>query len=207
MPLEVNPDDTEARIRLGYFLGAPQQMLVPDLSASKRQFEKVLALQPNTLEAMLPTRFSPNSDSERQTKPLNGLKISSKITGVIPGRTTIWGSITSGTAPPKKPLRISKNRLRLKPRDPETLWNLWTAYSKLGGYPEDLPEAFKIQPWEGFVTPNSVGQNSLFIDVASDLRMDKVDGGRGSAWGDYDNDGDLDIVAVGHVSTPRTFPQ
>ena len=40
--LEVNPDDTDARIRLGYFLGAPQQMLVPDLSASKRQFEKVL---------------------------------------------------------------------------------------------------------------------------------------------------------------------
>ena len=51
--LEVNPDDTEARIRLGYFLGAPQQMLVPDLSASKRQFEKVLELEPNNLEAML----------------------------------------------------------------------------------------------------------------------------------------------------------
>ena len=51
--LEVNPDDTDARIRLGYFLGAPQQMLVPDLSASKRQFEKVLALEPNNLEAML----------------------------------------------------------------------------------------------------------------------------------------------------------
>ena len=51
--LEVNPDDTEARIRLGYFLGAPQQMLVPDLAASKRQFEKVLELEPNNLEAML----------------------------------------------------------------------------------------------------------------------------------------------------------
>ena len=51
--LEVNPDDTDARIRLGYFLGAPQQMLVPDLSASKRQFEKVLELEPNNLEAML----------------------------------------------------------------------------------------------------------------------------------------------------------
>ena len=51
--LEVNPGDTDARIRLGYFLGAPQQMLVPDLSASKRQFEKVLELEPNNLEAML----------------------------------------------------------------------------------------------------------------------------------------------------------
>ena len=56
--LEVNPDDTEARIRLGYFLGAPQQMLVPDLSASKRQFEKVLELEPNNLEAMLQLGFS-----------------------------------------------------------------------------------------------------------------------------------------------------
>ena len=56
--LEVNPADTDARIRLGYFLGAPQQMLVPDLSASKRQFEKVLELEPNNLEAMLAARFS-----------------------------------------------------------------------------------------------------------------------------------------------------
>ena len=38
---------------------------------------------------------------------------------------------------------------------------------------------------------------SQFINIAPNLKMDKVDGGRGSAWGDYDNDGDEDIVAVG----------
>ena len=202
--LEVNPDDTEARIRLGYFLGAPQQMLVPDLSASKRQFEKVLELQPNNLEAMLQLGLAEFRLGEAD-------KAAERFENIIQNYRRHSGAyyylgvyhLRHGTL--NRSVENFKESLRLKPRDPETLWNLWTAYSKLGGYPEDLPEAFKIQPWEGFVTPNSVGQNSLFIDVAPDLRMDKVDGGRGSAWGDYDNDGDLDIVAVGTYQPHALF--
>ena len=96
---------------------------------------------------------------------------------------------------PEKAVANFKESLRLKPRDPETLWNLWTAYNQLGGYPEDLPPEFKIQVARRDEVTSSL--QSQFTNIAPDLKMDKVDGGRGSAWGDYDNDGDLDIVAVG----------
>ena len=194
--LEVNPDDTEARIRLGYFLGAPQQMLVPDLSASKRQFEKVLELEPNNLEAMLQlglAEFRLGQADKAAKRFENIIQNYRRHSGAY----YYLGVYHLRHGDLEKAVTNFKESLRLKPRDPETLWNLWTAYSQLGGYPADLPEEFKIKPWGGFVTPNSVGRDSLFTDMAANLKMDKVDGGRGSAWGDYDNDGDEDIVAVG----------
>ncbi len=192
--LEVNPDDTEARIRLGYFLGAPQQMLVPDLSASKRQFEKVLELEPSNLEAMLQLGLAEFRLGEAD-------KAAERFENIIQNYRRHSGAyyylgvyhLRHGNL--EKAVTNFKESLRLKPRDPETLWNLWTAYSKLGGYPEELPDEFKIIV---SLTDNRqrITDNQL-TDIAPDLKMDKVDGGRGSAWGDYDNDGDQDIVAVG----------
>ena len=192
--LEVNPDDTEARIRLGYFLGAPQQMLVPDLSASKRQFEKVLELEPSNLEAMLQLGLAEFRLGEAD-------KAAERFENIIQNYRRHSGAyyylgvyhLRHGNL--EKAVTNFKESLRLKPRDPETLWNLWTAYSKLGGYPEELPDEFKI-----IVSLTDNRQritDNQFTDIAPDLKMDKVDGGRGSAWGDYDNDGDQDIVAVG----------
>ena len=213
--LEVNPDDTDARIRLGYFLGAPQQMLVPDLSASKRQFEKVLELEPNNLEAMLQLGLAEFRLGEAD-------KAAKRFENIIQNYRRHSGAyyylgvyhLRHGNF--EKAVTNFKESLRLKPRDPETLWNLWTAYNELGGYPEELPEEFKIvvsmdshQRRDEVTSSARVGQpnpyesrkskvsESQFINIAADLKMDKVDCGRGSAWGDYDNDGDLDIVAVG----------
>ena len=210
--LEVNPDDTSARIRLGYFLGAPQQMLVPDLSASKQQFEKVLELEPNNLEAMLQLGLAEFRLGEAD-------KAAERFENIIQnyrrhsGAYYYLGVYHLRHGDPEKAVANFKESLRLKPRDPETLWNLWTAYSQLGGYPEDLPEAFKITtsgiwleerkngrigaPQSSTLPPFQPTTNNYFTNIAPDLKMDKVDGGRGSAWGDYDNDGDLDIVAVG----------
>lgn len=218
--LEVNPDDTDARIRLGYFLGAPQQMLVPDLSASKRQFEKVLELEPNNLEAMLQLGLAEFRLGEAD-------KAAERFEDIIQnyrrhsGAYYYLGVYHLRHGDFEKAVTNFKESLRLKPRDPETLWNLWTAYSQLGGYPEELPEEFKIQiavskevtsnQWpvtskdgsdSSSVSSLETGNwklktENFFTNVAADLKMDKVDGGRGSAWADYDNDGDLDIVAVG----------
>ena len=203
--LEVNPDDTDARIRLGYFLGAPQQMLVPDLSASKRQFEKVLELEPNNLEAMLQLGLAEFRLGEAD-------KAAARFENIIQnyrrhsGAYYYLGVYHLRHGNPEKAVTNFKASLRLKPRDPETLWNLWTAYSQLGGYPEELPEEFKIVVSnqlsvvsnKSFLTDNrKLITDNRFTNVAPDLKMDKVDGGRGSAWGDYDNDGDEDIVAVG----------
>ncbi len=220
--LEVNPDDTDARIRLGYFLGAPQQMLVPDLSASKRQFEKVLELEPNNLEAMLQLGLAEFRLGEAD-------KAAERFENIIQnyrrhsGAYYYLGVYHLRHGAPEKAVENFKASLQLKPRDPETLWNLWTAYSQIGGYPADLPEEFKIQMAvssqqsaissqqsavsnhqeditspENLLTDNrQLKTENYFTDTAPDLEMNKVDGGRGSAWGDYDNDGDLDIVAVG----------
>ena len=195
--LEVNPDDTDARIRLGYFLGAPQQMLVPDLSASKRQFEKVLELEPNNLEAMLQLGLAEfrlgaaDKAAERFENIIQNYRRHSGAYYYLGVYHLRHGNL-------EKAVTNFKESLRLKPRDPETLWNLWTAYSQLGGYPADLPEEFKIVRRGEVASSARVGKpNPYFTDIAPDLKMDKVDGGRGSAWGDYDNDGDEDIVAVG----------
>ena len=198
--LEVNPDDTDARIRLGYFLGAPQQMLVPDLSASKRQFEKVLELEPNNLEAMLQLGLAEFRLGEAD-------KAAERFEDIIQnyrrhsGAYYYLGVYHLRHGDFEKAVTNFKESLRLKPRDPETLWNLWTAYNALGGYPPELPEEFKIEVRRGEVTSSLHNRKPItdnhFTNVAADLKMDKVDCGRGSAWGDYDNDGDLDIVAVG----------
>ena len=211
--LEVNPDDTEARIRLGYFLGAPQQMLVPDLSASKRQFEKVLELEPNNLEAMLQLGLAEfrlgeaDNAAERFENIIQNYRRHS-------GAYYYLGVYHLRHGAPEKAVANFKESLRLKPRDPETLWNLWTAYSELGGYPADLSEEFKIVfsrqssvvSHKSLLTDNRKPKTDHhFTDIAPDLKMDKVDGGRGSAWGDYDNDGDLDIVAVGTYQPHALF--
>ena len=156
--LEVNPDDTEARIRLGYFLGAPQQMLVPDLSASKGQFEKVLELEPNNLEAMLQLGLAEFRLGEADTA-------AERFENIIrnyrrhSGAYYYLGVYHLRHGAPEKAVENFKESLRLKPRDPETLWNLWTAYSQLGGYPEELPEEFRIA-----VSGNSHQQRDSLAD-------------------------------------------
>ena len=190
--LELNPTDTEARMKLGYFLGAPQEMLVPDLAASKRQFEKVLEINPNHIDAHFQLGLAQFrlGEIDKATEQFEYL--------VQNYRRHFGASYYLGVLHLRRGNHVAaisnlSGALQIKPRDPEALWNLWTAFSKVGGYPEDLEDELKIK----VLQPQIPNPPVKLTNIAAELGVDKVDGGRGSAWGDYDNDGDLDIFAVG----------
>ncbi len=79
------------------------------------------------------------------------------------------------------------------PNDLVARWNLRVAYAQQGGEPPDLPERYRITLHTGRTAASPV----TFTDVAPTLGMDALSRGRGSAWGDYNNDGHVDLFTVG----------
>ena len=86
-----------------------------------------------------------------------------------------------------------KEVLDATPDDLLSRWNLRVAYAQRGGYPADLPERYRITLSTQGVGPSPV----RFTDVAAPLGVAALSRGRGSAWGDYDGDGDADLFTVG----------
>jgi hypothetical protein len=80
-----------------------------------------------------------------------------------------------------------------QPDDLVARWNLRVAYAQQGGYPADLPERYRL------VLAREHQQEApvSFTDIAPQLGLDALSRGRGSAWGDYDADGDADLFTVG----------
>jgi hypothetical protein len=72
-------------------------------------------------------------------------------------------------------------------------WNLRVAYIQKGENPATLPEAYRLS----FNTDRVAKSPVTFVDVAPSLGVDALTRGRGSAWGDYDGDGDSDLFTVG----------
>ena len=70
-------------------------------------------------------------------------------------------------------------------------WLLNLAFMTLGEYPDGVPEQWLIRPdvW------SSTGESPRFTNIASELGVDVCDLAGGSILEDFDNDGDLDIVA------------
>jgi len=72
-------------------------------------------------------------------------------------------------------------------------WLLKLAWQRKGGYPADLADRYRFELF------GQDGATSLlrFVDIAPEAGVAKRDRGRGSAWLDFDGDGDLDLFSVG----------
>ncbi len=69
---------------------------------------------------------------------------------------------------------------------------LWMTAQKMGGYPDFVPQNYRIQVRGGYETTTLE-----YEDIAARIGLDKTSGGRGTAIFDYDNDGYLDILIAG----------
>ena len=98
------------------------------------------------------------------------------------------------TSPPRVIERWNK---RLHVRQ----WNLRLAYQgSHGEYPGDLAEKYQIH-----LAPVAEESPVRFTDMGPIFGVDKYDRGRGSAWGDYDHDGDLDLFTTGIHTTHALY--
>ncbi len=75
----------------------------------------------------------------------------------------------------------------------ELRWHLGLAQEGLGRTWEAVPESLRFAD---AVASGAIGGRFSEIGVAAGV--DKFDGGRASAWADYDEDGDLDLAVIGH---------
>ena len=83
----------------------------------------------------------------------------------------------------------------------KSLWLLRLAWERQGGYPVDLPERYRFNPF----VQMSANPAVVFVDIGPQTGVDKRDRGRGSAWLDFDGDGDLDLFSVGIQSTHALY--
>jgi len=85
--------------------------------------------------------------------------------------------------------RTSVEALDANPSDERAKSWLWMTAQKMGGYPDFVPQNYRIQVRGGYeATPLE------YEDIAERIGLDKTSGGRGTAIFDYDNDGYLDIL-------------
>jgi tetratricopeptide (TPR) repeat protein len=90
--------------------------------------------------------------------------------------------------------RAGVEALNADPSNERARMNLWLTAQKLGGYPNFVTPAHRMEVTAGYDKPRVE-----FEDIAERIGLDKTAANRGTAIFDYDNDGYLDIaIATAH---------
>ncbi|MEE3258193.1 MAG: FG-GAP-like repeat-containing protein, partial [Candidatus Latescibacterota bacterium] len=109
---------------------------------------------------------------------------------LLAGTAALWADDAQAVPWLQKAVDLALNRPNERL---EALWLLKLAYDKGGGYPHNLDPRYRFHT---FAPPDNP-TGPTFVDIAPQAGVAKKDRGRGSAWLDYDLDGDLDLFTVG----------
>lgn len=103
---------------------------------------------------------------------------------------------------PRSAMRLLTTLLQFWPENRMYQWHLNLAYMMTGGYPEAVPERWRI-PVEAFEPEYDLGR---YPELAAELGLDVAGHAGGSIIDDFDGDGFLDIVASSwHLSDQLRF--
>jgi len=97
----------------------------------------------------------------------------------------------------RKAIEIYKKLLNIHPEDWRYKWLLNVAYQTVGEYPEEVPEEWLIQ--SDLMADKNPSDN--FINIAPLLGVGETSGAGGAVMEDFNNDGLLDIMTSGLLST------
>ena len=156
------------------------------------------ALHPNAEACILPLRG--HGIHSQQTPSRQAIAALTEVLGNTDG--PVSGDLPTEAGPrnwdvggsSRNPPSERTGRLHLAAR-----WLLNIAYMTVGGYPDQVPEPYRLPP-ETFESAETIPR---FVNVAPTLGLDTFDNSGGAITDDFDNDGYLDVM----VSTWDTVGQ
>ena len=196
--LELEPESAGALMGVGSMRMRANQMM--DLEEAEDAFARVRKLDPANQEASLGL----GDVFMQQGKLHEAIECYRDVLSETPGnfrtrhRLGMTFYLRGDYATAVRELRTAAEG---SPKNPTGRWSLYLAYRQLGGYPDDLDDALRLQ------FPHAAPESTSirFVDVGAETGVAKWDGGMGSAWADYDGDGDLDLFATGAYETNALF--
>jgi hypothetical protein len=153
---------------------------------------KVLDMQPSNLDALVYRGLTRMRLGDFAAAEKDFLTILTHAPETVPVRRDLAGAyLRQGKI--NDAITAYKTVIDQTPDDLLARWNLRVAYAQQGGYPADLPERYRFTLNTQGTGPSPV----TFTDVAFELGVAAMSRGRGSAWGDIDRDGHVDLFTVG----------
>lgn len=188
--LATAPDDTIALLGIGSLCLDPGQTM--DLERAAEAFTRVLELSPGNPEAaflLARTRLA-KGDRMGAIAELESLFLrwsrNFSVAYQLGMALYLEGRYAEALTPLRRAAELAPARLTGR-------WGLYLACRALGGYPDDLPEASRLElAPEADLTVTSV----RLTDVAEEAGVARFGRATGSAWADVDLDGDLDLFTM-----------